>query len=204
MKRILSVFTPWAALILMALILGACAKPYHLNVRYAMPQQPMDLPGNQVAVSIVDARDSQAIFSETAQREFDRWDGVFVLVTGESPAEGAFKSGDFAGLLKEALKTRLQAMNIDAVDADAGDLPVLELTLNKFYLDLKDRNWVSTFNYEVKLSKDGSKTGREVVNAQAERTKIMGKRGGERLFGEIFSEGINRLNLAKLFENAGF
>jgi hypothetical protein len=32
----------------------------------------------------------------------------------------------------------------------------------------------------------------------------MGKGGGEKLIGEIFSEGLNRLNLKKLFENAGF
>lgn len=204
MKRILSAFTPYAALISMVLIMGACAKPYHLNVRYSLPQQSMDLPGSRVAVSIVDARETRDIFSEKARAEFDRWDGVFVLLPGESTAEGAYQSGDFSSLIEEALKTRLRAMNIDAADTVDGDLPVLELTLKKFYLDLKERNWISSFNYEVKLSKDGSKTGRELVNAQAERTKIMGKRGGEKLFGEIFSEGINRLDLKKLFENAGF
>ena len=37
----------------------------------------------------------------------------------------------------------------------------------------------------------------------AERTKVMGKGGGEKLIGELFTDVINKLDIPKLFENAG-
>ena len=204
MKTIIPPLTKQVLFILLVLCIAACAKPYHLNVKYDIPENQMDLPGNSIAVKIIDARENSAIFSEKAQKEFDRWDGTFVLVGPETVPGSAVETSDLPDLFKKALKKRLGTMNIDVVDEETNAVPTLELTLEKFLLKLKDRTWISDFSYEAKLSKDGSKTGRERISAQAERTKVMGKAGGEKLIGEIFTEGINKLNLNKLFENAGF
>jgi membrane-anchored protein YejM (alkaline phosphatase superfamily) len=117
---------------------------------------------------------------------------------------GGVETNNVPDLFKEALKKRLESMSIHVADKDTDSVPTLELTLKQFFLDLKDRTWFSDLSYEVKLSKDGTKTGKEQIHAQAERTKVMGKAGGEKLIGEILTEGINKLNLNKLFENAGF
>ena len=193
-----------AVCLLLAMFMGACAKPYHLNVTYMLPQAQTVLAKSSVAIEIIDARENTMIFSEKARKEFDRWDGTFVLVEPQKAQAEQQATSEFTDILKDALKKRLNMMNIDVMDEAKDTLPVLKLRLKKFFLDLKDRNWVSDFRFDVELSKDGSKTGREQVSAQAERTKVMGKGGGEKLIGEIFSEGINKLNLEKLFENAGF
>ena len=193
-----------AVCLLLAMFMGACAKPYHLNVTYVLPQAQGVLTKSRVAIKIIDARENTMIFSEKAQKEFDKWDGTFVLVQPEKAQAAQAATSEFTDILNDALKKRLNVMNVDVVNAGTDALPVLKLTLKKFFLDLDGRNWVSDFRFDVELSKDGSKTGREEVSAQAERTKVMGKGGGEKLIGEIFSEGINKLNLQKLFENAGF
>ncbi len=204
MKIILSPLTKRLAFILLALCIGACAKPYHLNVKYDIPEKRIELPKNSIALKIIDARENSAIFSEKAQKEFDKWDGTFVLVAPETVPGGAVETSDLPDLFKKALKNRLETMDITVVDEETNALPTLELSLENFLIGLKGRTWTSDLSYEAKLSKDGSKTGRERIHAQAERTKIMGKSGGERLINEIFTEGINKLNLKKLFENAGF
>ena len=94
-------------------------------------------------------------------------------------------------------------MGIEVVQREIEDTPLFELTLNRFQLDLKDRTWVSDLSYEVKLTKDNQKTSLEKVFAQAERTKVMGRGAGETLVGDIFTESINKLNIIKLFKNAG-
>jgi outer membrane lipopolysaccharide assembly protein LptE/RlpB len=204
MKIILSPLTKRLAFILLALCIGACAKPYHLNVKYDIPEKRIELPKNSIALKIIDARENSAIFSEKAQKEFDKWDGTFVLVGQEAVPGSAVETSDLPGLFAKALKNRLEKMNITVVDEEIAAVPTLELTLENFLIDLKGRTWVSDLSYEAKLSKDNSKTGRERIHAEAERTKVMGKAGGEKLIGEIFSEGINKLDLKKLFLNAGF
>lgn len=101
------------------------------------------------------------------------------------------------------MKKRLETMGITVVAERMDDITSFEVTLNKFFLDLNDRTWVSDFSYEVKLTRDNQKTGREIVSGQAERTKIMGRGAGEILVGDIFTESINKLNIEKLFKNAG-
>ena len=192
-----------AVVFLLAVCIAACAKPYHLKVNYTLPQEPVALTQSSIAIKVIDARENRMIFSAKAQKEFDQWDGTFVFSRSETDPGNDPPTSDFTGLLKKALKLRLDLVNIDVVD-ETPATPVLVLTLKSFFLDLKDRNWLSDFSYEAELSKDGTKTGREQVNARAERTKVMGKGGGEMLIGEIFSDAINQLNLQKLFENAGY
>jgi hypothetical protein len=83
------------------------------------------------------------------------------------------------------------------------DAPLLEITLIKFFLDLKGRNWIADISYETKLTRDNKNIAREKVSGKAERYKVMGKGAGEKLIGEIFSESINQLDIEKLFKNAG-
>jgi hypothetical protein len=41
-----------------------------------------------------------------------------------------------------------------------------------------------------------------VVTGSAERLKVMGRGGAEKVIGEIFTEMINRLNIERLFAQA--
>ena len=190
-----------AAIIL--LILAACSKPYHFYVKYDFPESSVALKGQKVNLQILDGRDSKNFLSEKARNEFDLWDGRFALYHTPKKPKGDIETYPLSGLIEAAMKKRLETMGITVVEEKMDDTPSFEVTLNKFFLDLHDRTWVSDFSYEVKLTRDNQKNGREIVSGQAERTKIMGRGAGEILVGDIFTESINKLNIEKLFKNAG-
>jgi len=192
----------FAALIIL-LMLTACAKPYHFYVKYDPPALSDSLKGQNVSLQILDARDSKNFLSEKAGNEFNMWDSRFALYHTPIKPKGEIQTYPLTGLIEAAMKKRLESMGITVVEEKLDDTPLFEVTLNKFFLDLNDRTWVSDFSYEVKLTRDNQKTGLEKVSGQAERTKIMGRGAGEILVGDIFTESINKLDIEKLFKNAG-
>ncbi len=184
-------------------LIWACAKPYHLSVGYHLPEESQQLAGQKVQLVIEDQRDDKEIFSEKAMKEFDKWDGTYALALGGTPPPKPVQTYNLPALFHEALKKRLEAMQIEVVDASSGDAPTLTVTLEKVAVDLKGKTWHSEIIYRAQLSRDSSKIARETVTGKAERTKIMGMGGGEKLTGELFTDVINKLNIPKLFENAG-
>jgi len=94
-------------------------------------------------------------------------------------------------------------MQINVVDAPAEGVPALIVSLEKVAIDLKGKTWLSEITYKTQLSRDSSKIARETVSGQAERAKIMGKGGGQKLTGELFTDVINKLDVKRLFKNAG-
>jgi len=198
--------TLFAAVIVSLLLIG-CAKPYHFYVKYNPPASSESLKGRIVNLQILDGRDSKNFFSETAGKEFNLWDGEFAMYNTPKKPKGDIQSYPLIGLIEAAMKKHLESMGITVVIEKVvieklDDTPLLEVTLNQFFLDLNDRTWVSDFSYEVKLTGDNQKISREKVSGQAERTKIMGRGAGEILVSDIFTESINKLNIEKLFKNA--
>ena len=193
--------TLFVALIIL-LILAACAKPYHFYVKYNLVESAVDLKGQKVFLTVLDERDSVDFLSQKARNEFDLWDGRYVLYHTPQKPKGNIETYPLIGLIEAAIKMRLETMGITVETEKRDDIPLFEVTLNKFFLVLKDRTWVSDFSYEVKLALDNQKTAREKVFGQAERTKVMGRGAGEILVGEIFTESLNKLDIEKLFKNA--
>ena len=184
-------------------LIWACASPSYLNVRYNLPPASDVLQGKKVVLNLKDTRINKNIFTEKAQKEFDNFDGSFVLSLTEGKISGPVEILDLPSLFKEALKKRLETMGVEVVTGDMNDAPLLEITLKKFFLDLKGRNWIADISYETKLTRDNKNIAREKVSGKAERYKVMGKGAGEKLIGEIFSESINMLDIQKLFKNVG-
>ncbi len=188
---------------LLILFIGACAKPHYLNVKYDLPETSDQLQGQKVRLVVEDLREDKTIFSDEAGSEFKQWDGTFSLALGGITPPEPVETYDLPTLFHEAMKNRLEAMQIEIVDVPAGEAPTFIVTLEKISIDLKGRTWHAQIAYKVQLSRDSSKIARESVSGSAERTKVMGKGGGEKLIGEMFTEGVNKLNISKLFENAG-
>lgn len=184
-------------------MLAACAKPYHFYVKYDLTESAADLKGQKVFFQVLDGRDSADFLSQKARSEFSLWDGRFALYHTPEKPKGDIQTYPLTGLIEAAMKKRLEIMEIMVVEEKMDDTPLFELTLNKFFLDLNDRTWIADVSYEVKLTRDNQRIGREKVSGQAERTKVMGRGAGEKLMGDIFTESINKLDIEKLFKNAG-
>ncbi|MCG6911011.1 MAG: hypothetical protein LJE94_12925 [Deltaproteobacteria bacterium] len=180
---------------------AACAKPYSVKVLYTLPEAPQQLQGQKIGLQVEDRRADKSVFSEKARSEFDLWNGNFTLATNEG--EASSQTYDLQDLVATALKERLKAMQVEVVEDGAEALPVMRVAIEQFKIDLEGRTWYAGFAYRARLSKDSSKIARESVNGKAERAKIMGRGGGEKLIGELLTDGLNKLNVSKLFENAG-
>ena len=188
---------------IIVVMVAACAKPYHFYVKYDLPDPAVALKDQKVFLQVLDGLESEDFLSQKARNEFNKWDGRFALYHTPKKPKGDIETYPINGLIEAAMKKRLESMGIAVVEEKMEDVPLFEVTLNKFFLDLNDRTWVSDFSYEVKLTRDNLKTGREAVSGQAQRTKVMGRGAGEVLVGDIFSESINELKIGKLFKNAG-
>ena len=184
-------------------MVAACAKPYFLSVGYHLPEEPGQLAGQTVSIVVEDRREDQALLSESAKNEFDQWDGTYALALGGTPPLKPVQTFDLPGLFHEAMKKRLEAMQIEVVETPVEGVPALIVTLEKVAIDLKGKTWHAQITYKAQLSRDSSKIARETVSGQAERAKIMGKGGGQKLVGELFTDIINRLDIPELFNNAG-
>ena len=184
-------------------LLTACAKPYFLSVGYHLPEEPAQLAGKKISLVVEDRREDKTVLSESAQKEFDLWDGTYALALNGTPPADPVETFDLQGLFHEAMQKRLEAMQVNVVDAPLDGIPALIITLEKVNIDLKGKTWHSQITYKAQLSRDSSKIARETVSGQAERAKIMGMGGGKKLTGELFTDVINELNIANLFDNAG-
>lgn len=188
---------------LVLLMLTACAKPYHFYVKYDGPESMSRALEKKVYLKVIDGREAKRFLSEAARNEFDLWDGAFALYYSEKKPKSAVDTYTLTGLIQTIMAQRLESKGIMVVDQESTGLPIFEMTLKKLYLELQDRTWVSDISYEVKLSGNNLKTGRETVTGKAERTKVMGRGAGETLVSELLTDTINRLDIDKLFKNAG-
>jgi hypothetical protein len=80
---------------------------------------------------------------------------------------------------------------------------VLTISLKKLTLDLREHKWKTDLNYDAVLSLPGHPTARENVHGSAERFRVIGRKGADTVLSEILTDVVNRLDLVKLFKNAG-
>ena len=78
----------------------------------------------------------------------------------------------------------------------------LVIVLKDLLLDLIDRKWVATMEYEARLVKDQKILIKQTITGQAERLKLIGRGQADVVMGEIFTDMVNRLNVPRLFQQA--
>jgi hypothetical protein len=187
---------------LSGLLLGCTGRSY-LIVDYQLPAVPHDLAGQSVYIQIKDLRTDDQILSPTAAAEFegfrDRYNLALVNNQGGRIEAGQF---DLKGLFKEAFRKRLEEHGVNVIEDKEAYVPVFEVTLKKLKIDLWARKWVANVNYEASLSRDNQLIAREMVSGEAERLRIIGRKGADTVLSELFSDMINRLNVVTLFQQA--
>jgi hypothetical protein len=105
-------------------------------------------------------------------------------------------------LFETAMKQRLQKLGVEVAGSPSPSVPLFLVKINQFRINLVGQKWLADVSYEVSLTQEKQLVAREVVTGSAERVKIMGSGGAEKVIGEIFTDMINRLNIERLFEQA--
>ena len=187
-------------LLIISLFIGACSsdKPF-LIVHYQLPSSSLALEGQKVSLAVTDIRENRAFLNENAKKSLLAFNDTYSLVVLEEDGSGNLLGVyDLKALISEIFRQRLANMGMQATPSAESADHELEIILKEFRLDLKDRKWVVSMNYQADLSKNGGITAQESVNGSAERLKVMGKSDAEKLLGELVTDMVNRLDVAKL------
>ncbi|MFC1882576.1 hypothetical protein ACFL2S_13915, partial [Thermodesulfobacteriota bacterium] len=161
------------------------------------------LTGERISLAVSDRRNDDSFLSSNAKKSIKDFNGIYSLVVlrddGCGNLIGAY---DLDSLLKEIFKQRLENEGLQVVATDADADASLEIQLKEFKLDIVDRKWVLHMSYQAGLSKNRGLIAKESVNGSAERLKVMGKSDAEKILGELVSDMVNKLDVAKLLQQA--
>jgi uncharacterized lipoprotein YajG len=181
----------------------ACAKKSYIDVSYRLPSTADTLAGRTVFVETHDLRNDTEIFNKRTNENFQHFTGLFslTLVTpdDQSKVVGAYP---LPKLFEAALTQRLQKLGVRVSAAPSPSVPVFQININQFHINLVGQKWMADISYEVSLTQDTQLVALEVVSGSAERLKVMGSGGAEKVIGEIFTDMINRLDIERLFQQA--
>lgn len=192
-----------ALLVAAGVMIGACAKKAYIDVDYRLPMAAPSLVGRTIFIETRDHRTDKEMFNQRAKDEFPHFAGFLSLrlqsLDDPPTVLGAYEVPE---LFETAIARRLEKMGVALASERAPDVPVFQVRLDQFTIKLIGRKWMADIRYEASLTRDGRLTAREVVSGSAERMKIMGRGGAEKVISEIFTEMINRLNIERLFQQA--
>lgn len=189
--------------LLIVVSLSGCAARTYMEVNYHVPNASRELDGQVVHLRVVDQREVGSILTADAANQIPNFSGVYSLAW-IMPDQHRVLAGEhnLLELFKTVFEKRLAALGGGTTDSTKEGTPVLTIKLKKLSLDLQNRKWKVDLNYEAVLSLEGRPAAKENIQGSAERVRIMGSKGAETVFSEIFSDIINRLDLIKLFRNA--
>ena len=105
---------------------------------------------------------------------------------------GAFS---LSSMVREIFKHRLENAGVRIVAEEEIGVPIVEIVLQEFKLDLPNRNWIIQMNYQANLIKQGRVVGGEKITGSAERLRAISGKNAEIVIGELVSDVVNRLNL---------
>jgi ABC-type uncharacterized transport system auxiliary subunit len=193
----------FSSVILTVALMLACATKSYINVNYRLPLSSYDLKGKKIFLEVKDTRTVKTIFSEKAKTKFKNFTGLFLFSLSQEEQKnyvvGAF---DLPSLFETAFSRRLENLGVVMLKEPETTEPVIEIDLQKFFLDLMDRKWLAEISYEVRLIKDNKLLAKETISGDAQRYKLISQGDVEKVLGGIFTALINKLDFQKLLQRA--
>jgi hypothetical protein len=181
----------------------ACAGRSYLIVDYAVPPATDALKGQTVRIAMVDDRVETAVLAPQAAARFtdfaDRYSLAWVMPNKERVLAGEH---DLLTALAETFKKRLTQMGAVVSLRSHPEIPVLTVSLTRMTVDLQERKWIVELGYEAVLRKATGAQAKETVRGNAERVRVIGRKGADMVLSDIFSDATNRLDLVKMFKQA--
>ena len=181
----------------------SCASVPELNVNYRLPPRSEELKDKKVFIGFEDERTSKDLIGEGARDEFKNFSGniSFSLARGDGPG---FKMGayDVPSLFKDVFNRRLEHLGVEVVSNREESEIEMVIALERFLLDLVHRNWTVTMSYEARVIKNGKVLASQMISGEAERLRLVGRGDADKVMGEIFTDLVNRLDVARLFQQA--
>jgi hypothetical protein len=190
------------SLIIIAFLSGCAARSY-LMVDYHLPNASQDLKGQMVHLRVIDKRTASSTLTAEAADQFPEFSGFYSLAW-IMPDQQRILAGEhhLPELFETVFEKRLAELGGGTTDSAEAGAPVLTIVLKQISIDLQNHKWKADLNYDAVLSVANRPAAKESIHGSAERVQIMGIKGADKMFSEIFTDVVNRLDLTKLFRNA--
>jgi hypothetical protein len=180
---------------------SACASKNFLTIKYQLPPQPVERKEMRVALAVKDIRENPSIATKSARMALKNFTGHFALiVTQENTNDKLVGAFSLDSMIKEIFKHRLENAGIVVAAEEDPATPLLEIVLKEFKLDLQNRKWIITMNYQANLVKEDIIVTGQTITGSAERLRVVGSKDAEIIVGELVTEVANKLNLNDLLQ----
>jgi hypothetical protein len=182
----------------------ACSSIAYIQLNDRLPAKANALEGRKVFLAVEDERKTKEFAGRGVKREFDNFSETLSYSVRKG-TEPPLKLGlyDAPSLVKEAFRLRIENEGVEIVPEKKASQVELVFVLQEFSLDLIDRTWKVRLGYEARLVKNGAVLSKQFATGEAERLKIIGTEQADAVVGDLFADVMNRLNVAKLFRDAG-
>ena len=190
-----------AATLIVLFFTVACSSKSFLIVHYQLPLPSTELAGKEISLVILDSRENKAFLGDRAKKSLREFNETYSLVVLKEDGSGNLLGVyEIEPLISEIFNRRLNNLGIQVPPPSITAEYKLEIILKEFKLDLSGSKWIVNMNYQANLLKSDRILAVEAISGSAERLKVMGKSDAEKVLGELLSDMVNKLDMAKLFE----
>ena len=178
-----------------------CASRNFLTVNYQLPTESVELQDTRVVLRVKDTREDPRIVTPSAKKTLKNFTEHFTLiVTQENKDDRLLGAFSLSSMVREIFKHRLENAGVRIVAEEEIGVPIVEIVLQEFKLDLPNRSWVINMKYQANLIKQDRVVAGETITGSAERLRVISGKNAEIIIGELVSDVVNRLNLKEFLK----
>jgi hypothetical protein len=190
-------------LMVMIFVICGCAGRAYLIVDYTVRPRSQQLDGQAVRLQVQDSRKTKAVLEPRASRAFpdfqNRYSLAWIMPNRQRILAGEH---DLAALFEQTFKKRLERLGAKVVQDKDPSIPVFSVSMNTVRVKLIGVKWYATVSCTAGLLINDQRVAGETVTGNAERVRVVGRKGADVVLGTIFTDVINRIAIVKLFQQA--
>jgi hypothetical protein len=190
-------------LIAISIVSGGCAGRAYLIVDYTVAPKSQYLTGRSVAVQVEDLRKNRVVMEPRASSAFpdfrNRYGLAWIMPDRQRILAGEH---DLSELFRQTFTKRLERMGAKVSQSVDPSIPVFKVSINTVRIKLIGVKWYASVSCTAGLMVNGQRVAAETVSGNAERVRVIGRKGADVVLSNIFTDVINRIDAAKLFQQA--
>jgi hypothetical protein len=195
--RALKFSTKFAAWLVIGLSL-ACAMLPRLDVTYTTLQKSDILQGKTLYFKVTDKRPRRDIIGPGAKKVFKDFAGNITLIMETGPEQRSTVGlYDVRELFEHAFTYYLENRGLKLASEPKEEIPVLEIAIQDFTLDLSGSRWTARILYEAVISANGRTLVRQ-YQGEGEKLRISGLTQAHQVMSETFSDIIHQFDVSEM------
>ncbi len=191
--------TAISIILFIGILSNSCASKNFLTVKYQLPPQAVESKEIKVALTVKDIRENPGIATKSAKMALKNFTEHFALIVAQENKKdrlvGAFS---LSSMIREIFKHRLENAGVVVAAEEDPSTPLVEIVLKEFKIDLQNRKWIITMNYQANLVKQDRIVAGQTITGTAERMRVVGSKDAEIIVGELVTDVANKLNVKEL------